>query len=450
MTGAAGTVTKGQRWLPLVFTAAVAAVWTTALAGPFQFDDYNVIVNYPPVHSLAAWWEALPGIRPLLKLSYALNWSLSPSPAGFHAVNLLLHLLNALLLWAWARRVLPLAPAPAVALLLAALWALHPVQTEAVTYIAGRSMTLSTTFLLAGLLVLARAPRGAAAWAALCTALALMVRETAWIFPLVFALVEFLRGSDARSACRRTWPAALVVLLGACVFLLEPHYRHLVDVSLSLRGLGEQLRLQVAAHAYLLSALLTLAPNIDPDIRLPAPGAAVLLQGLALAGIAVAALCHALRHRSWVAAGVVWYCLLLLPTNSFMPRVDAASDRHLYAALAGPLWSLLLLMQGRRFAHAAAAALLLLFALATLVRNEDYRSEQALWARTAQQSPDKSRVWNNLGVACRDAGKRECATEAFAQAIRLDPQDMRPAVNLYFLRKSGGTPDATANEATER
>lgn len=428
------SIDKGQRWLPFVILCVVALVWATALAGPFQYDDYNVIVDFAPVHSLAAWWHSLPGLRPLLKLSYVLNWIFSSEALGFHLFNLFVHLLNGALLYAWARRVLPLAPC--AALLLMALWLLHPVQTEAVTYVAGRSVSLSTTFLLAGLLVLARAERGASAVAALCTALALLVRETAWVFPAVFALALWLQGRAARDVLRAVSPSLVVVGAAALAFVVEPHYRQMIDTSLSLRDSAAQLRLQVLAHGWLAGELLRLAPNFDPELRLPGVWTpALVLQGLVLLGAALAALVAAVRHRSWVAAGVVWYLLLLLPTNSLMPRVDAANDRHLYAALAGPLWALLLVLQQRRGATGLAAAAVFVLALATLIRNEDYRTELALWARTAQQSPHKARVWNNLGIACRDAGQADCAGEAFARALLLDPADSRPATNLYFLRR---------------
>lgn len=467
---------EGQRWLPFVVVGGVGLAWASALAGPFQFDDHNVIVGYAPVHSLSAWWDALPGLRPLLKLSYALNWSLSPAPYGFHLGNVLLHLLNTILLAAWARRTLPLAPR--AAWLLAALWALHPVQTEAVTYIAGRSVSLSTTFLLAGLLWLSvsrpsvppcranlpatpshdpRVPDvGAgggpvaarlAPWgAALCTALALGVRETAWVFPLLFALAAWLRGAGARTLLREVGPSLAVVLLAALAFLVEPHHLRMIETSFAQRDLAAQLRGQVLAHGWLLGQLVTLAPNIDPDLYVPAGWTPRLLaQALLLGTVALLALWRVLRARSWLAAGLLWYALCLLPTNSLMPRVDLASERHLYAALAGPLWSLLLLAQARRevapalsarLAPWAAVALALLLAFATLLRNEDYRSELALWARTAQQSPQKARVWNNLGMACREAGRPDCASAAFARAMALDPADPKPALNLYFLRKA--------------
>ena len=83
---------------PALAVAAVAAVaYLPSLAGVFQFDDYNVIVNYPTVHS----WQALleragGGVRPLLKASYTLNWSLG---GGFHLLNIALHAMNAALLF---------------------------------------------------------------------------------------------------------------------------------------------------------------------------------------------------------------------------------------------------------------------------------------------------------------------------------------------------------------
>lgn len=434
---------EGQRWLPFVVLCGIALLWAPALAGPFQFDDHNVIVGYPPVHSLAAWWEAQPGIRPLLKLSYALNWTLSPSPFGFHLANLLLHLLNTALLFAWARRALPLSSPGA--LLLATLWALHPVQTEAVTYVAGRSMTLSTTFLLAGLLALARGGRAAPGMAALCTLLALAVRETAWVLPLLFALALWLRGATAREMSVALAPSLAVVAAGAIAFLLEPHYRQMIEHSFSLRDAGAQWRGQLVAHGYLLGQLVTLAPNIDPDLRVPAAWTpALAVQALLLPLAMLLALWSTLRRRSWAAAGVTWYLLCLLPTNGLMPRADLASDRHLYAALAGPLWALQLLLAHWRGRRLALAAVLGVLALATLVRNEDYRSELALWARTVQQSPQKARPWNNLGVACAAAGEPACAEEAWRRALALEPADRKAAVNLHFLRQR--TREAAARE----
>ncbi|HEX5361883.1 MAG TPA: hypothetical protein VFW49_12510, partial [Fluviicoccus sp.] len=126
-------------WLWLLLPPAALLLWLPALSGPFQFDDYNVIVNQPAVHNLDAWRQSLPGIRPLLKLSYTLNWLISPEAFGFHLTNLLIHVLNGWLLYVWLGRSGRFSPP--LPLLIALLWFLHPAQTEAVTYIAGRSVS---------------------------------------------------------------------------------------------------------------------------------------------------------------------------------------------------------------------------------------------------------------------------------------------------------------------
>ena len=83
---------------------ACALAYGAALPASFQFDDWNVIVNFAPVHGLGAWFDALPAIRPLLKLSYTLNHLIDPGPLGFRLVNDALHLANtALVFWIFDR-----------------------------------------------------------------------------------------------------------------------------------------------------------------------------------------------------------------------------------------------------------------------------------------------------------------------------------------------------------
>ncbi|MBS1108604.1 MAG: hypothetical protein H6Q88_596, partial [Anaeromyxobacteraceae bacterium] len=132
----------------VVLLVAVAAAWATSLAGTFQFDDWNVIVNEPRVASLGAWWGSMPGIRPLLKLSFAMNQASGLGLAGFHAVNLAVHAASALLVLVLLRGVVERVQASrpdsgAAPLLGALLFALHPVQVEAVTYVSGRSSSLA-------------------------------------------------------------------------------------------------------------------------------------------------------------------------------------------------------------------------------------------------------------------------------------------------------------------
>ena len=93
---AAGRARRGRRVAArpggraLVAGAALLA-YATSFAGGFQFDDWNVIVEEPRVQTLGAWWQSLPAIRPLLKLTFALNLQSGLGLFGFHLVNVLVH-----------------------------------------------------------------------------------------------------------------------------------------------------------------------------------------------------------------------------------------------------------------------------------------------------------------------------------------------------------------------
>src|SRR5579871_1034196 len=138
--------------------AAVAAiyvaylVYSPALGGPFLFDD-----TFQPYHSpgftnsLRAWMS---GVRPLLMMSYWLNYQVSAAPSGFHDVNFLIHLLNSLLIVLIVRKMLlPESTGWLLPVFAGAVFLLHPIQTESVSYVAGRSECLSVMFFLAAFAV---------------------------------------------------------------------------------------------------------------------------------------------------------------------------------------------------------------------------------------------------------------------------------------------------------
>jgi tetratricopeptide (TPR) repeat protein len=421
--------------------AAVAFVYVNALPAAFQFDDFNVIVDNPAVHSWNAWLASMPGIRPLLKLSYTFNWSMGWGTVGFHAFNIVVHGFNVLLVHALVCRLcrLHLAEhAEYAALLAALLFALHPAQTEAVTYISGRSVSLMACFYLSGMLLWLHGRRGCAALMLLA---ALMVKETAWTLPFALLLWQRAEGKSLRESARELLPLWLVLAAAMLAMLAMPAYQRLLAGSLSVRGLGENLTAQVEGQFYLLTQpLLMLHANIDPDIAVPEQlGLAWLLKVIVLSGL-VGWGVHAMRKRPWLGLGILWFFLHLLPTNSLLPRSDIANDRQLYLALIGPALLLVIVLVRSvpaRIAVSAGFALVLLQGAATISRNEDYRTEVSLWRATAEASPNKARVWNNLGYAYRLAGNLSEAHSAYWRALEIDRNDIQARANLMALDRMG-------------
>ena len=420
-------------WLLL---AAVVLAYANAVPAAFQFDDFNVIVDNPAVHSWEAWLASMPGIRPLLKFSYTCNWVTGWGAPGFHAFNLLVHEVNVLLVFALARRLLTsraIAHAEYVALLATLLFALHPAQTEAVTYVSGRSVSLMACFYLAGMLLWLHGRRG---WPALMLVAALAVKETAWTLPFALVLWQWVEGKTLRSAVRELLPLWVVLLAASLVMLAIPGYQRLLAGSLSVRGLTENLLAQVEGQFYLLTQLLLLQPNIDPDIASPDRlGGFWLFKASVLAGLLGWGL-YALRKRAWLGLGIVWFFLHLLPTNSLLPRADIANDRQLYLALIAPALLLAVALFRAlplRASAVAGAALVLLLGMTTVARNQDYHTEVTLWQATTAASPGKARVWNNLGYAYRLEGNATAARSAYRRALQIDPNDIQARANLIAL-----------------
>lgn len=435
--------------------AVVLAVWPAALTGPFQFDDWNVIVYQPAVHSVAAWWDSMPGIRPLLKLSYALDWQHGGGNAlSFHLSNLLIHAANVLLVWQLLRRW----PGLGVERETAAWWgaiifALHPVQAEAVAYIAGRSVSLMAFFWLAATLcwlegeaAAKTAPRKSVpVWkiaALILFGAALAVRETALTLPWVLWVWQRAAGMSWRGGFIRLWPFWAAFLVALLALLALPAYRNLLGFSLNLRLPLDNLAAQVDALAYLLSRpLFLLETNIDPDPAQWPPGSAewLLAAGILVLCLIVSALALA-RAPLWGLA-LLWPFLILWPTNSLVARLDLVADRHLYLALLGPAMALVsAVMAGACIARKPACqrvgvmlALLglgITLAMHTRIRLAEFSSETALWSATAVNSPNKARVWNNLGYGYLEEGNPVAAVSAFREALRLNPDHPLARQNL--------------------
>lgn len=397
----------------------MAAAYANAIAASFQFDDWNVIVDRAQVHSIAAWWGSMPGMRPLLKLSYALTYSMSSGPILFHLENVAIHAVNACLVFA----LLAKRTTRGIALATALIFALHPVQTEAVTYVCGRSSSMSALFVLLTLSVLT-----VSSWLSpalfLC---AIMVKETA-----VMAIVPML--------WLRRGLLGLLVLVGAAgVALLSPTYRHLLSVSVRTRGIGTNLMTQANAVVYLMGQLVRF-DRLNADPALPvveAWGAVTAISALLV--IALIAIAFALvRKHPDLAGAILWFFLWLAPTNSLLPRLDVANDRQLYLALAGPAYLLargaaaVARTRARRIAVLSVACVTL--GTATHLRNRVYADEITFWGDVTAKSTWNARGFNNLGYALALKHRDTEADAAFVRALELDPGYVRAAVNLKLLR----------------
>ena len=397
----------------------------------FHFDYYNFIVNDPTVHS----WGALlagagNGVRPLLKASYTLNWSLG---FGFSFFNIAVHATNTALLFLIGNLLFRDRRAAWIAALL---FALHPAATEAVTYISGRSTSLMALFYLGAILAYLRGAHWSVS--AALFVLALATRETAVTLPAALLLCELCRAERPRilpawrEILRRQWPHWTLLLAAAAFVLLSPRYFDLVTFGYGVRSLGENLLTQVGGVSYLILRLVSLhGYNIDPALpTLTEWTPALAVQASFLVSLLVFGFVN-LRRRPWIAFGVLWFFLQLAPTNSIVPRLDVANDRQLYLASWGLF--LALCLQLRNLHAVAVSIILVLFTATSILRQLDYRSEIALWESSVALAPWNARGHNNLGYAYQQAGRLRDARREYVAALVFDPAHAKARLNLRFL-----------------
>lgn len=424
---------------------------------PFLLDDLPAITTNgsighlwtslaPPAHSPVSG-------RPLLNLSYAVNRALGGYEVrGYHAFNLLVHLLGALAVFGIVRRTLAMpalsarfcADRTVLALLVAVLWAVHPLNTEAVTYVSERAESLMGLLYLSTLYFFARgsgAPRPAA-WYSLsifACLLGALTKEVMATAPLVLLLYDrtFCAGSF-RAAVRNRWGYYLG--LAASWILMA-----LVAPGPGQRGVG--FGNGVGAWDYALtscrSVVTYLGLAVWPHplvfdygmgiVRHPSeaePWALLLAALLVFTAVAI---------RRWPAAGFAcaWFFVILAPTSSFIPLAFQPMAEHraylpLVAVAAAGVLCLYLWLGLRCVVPLAALAAFL--GWLSLGRNADYRSELSIWSDTVSKAPGNPRAHVNLGAAlAKIPGREGEAISEYRAALRIDPDYAEAHNNLGLV-----------------
>jgi tetratricopeptide (TPR) repeat protein len=459
----------GVRWW--IYAAIVAAasyvafqVYAPALTGPFVFDD-----TFQPYHSpgftnaLSVW---LNGVRPLLMFSYWLNYQFSPAPFGFHAVNVLVHLLNSFLIFFIARKLLRressdwLLPAFAAAVFL-----LHPIQTEAVSYIVGRSECLSVFFLLAAFSVFLYRRSTAVSWTTSIAVLALFIaaaatKEHTVVLPALLLLTDYYWNPGfSFSGIRRNWRlyAPILLLAAAGLAYVARVLTHAATAGFNLPEFTWYQYFFTECRAFFVYLRLLVLPygqNLDWEY----PASRTLLDHGAIFGLAAillltAAAIYYRRRYPLASYGFLVYLLLMAPTSSFVPIRDPLAERRLYLPMIGMLLVVIAALQhirvDRRKLAAALCVILAVLAVLTYQRNELWASDIAIWEDAATKSPGKQRVHFQLAHTYYTYNRCRDAIAQYAEAARLQQPDYGVLVDWGLAYDCADQPDAAVARMRE-
>jgi len=448
---AAQPPTVGTVAVVIGLCAAIACAFATSFAGRFVFDDVNEIVTNRALVDLPPWRAMFVGktlpARPLPYLTFAIDHRLhGDRPFGYHAVNLAVHAAAALALFDLVRTTLrgprlreACGPrADVLAGIVATIWAVHPLQTQAVTYVYQRIESLAGMFVLLSLAAFARAwtagsrPRWAAT-AVVAAAAAMASKESAVALPIMALAYDWCFLDRATWRERRPWHAALAatwLVLAANVWLERGEFQEFEPGNATptayLLTQGGVILHYLRLAAWPDRQCIDYGWPIAVDWRSALPACLGVFAALA-AGIAGLA-----ARRPW-AFPVAFFFLALAPTSSLLPVKAAAAEHRMYLALAG-LVALTVTaadrllarrLAGRSALGGAAVAGLVIAALClrTRERNRIYAEPERLWAEAVARNPANATAQARLAeVIFGETGDIERALPHAEAAVAADPR----------------------------
>ena len=424
--------------------ACIAIGWGGVLFGRFQYDDFPNILNDPATALGPLLWERLAhGIRPLSRLSYAIDFALwGNAPRAWFMTNLSLHVVTSYGVWRLARYA---SVSPVGAWAAALIFALQPAHGSVVAYISGRSSGLMTALLVWALVAYEFGTRNrefhrrATALALLLFVAACAAKEVALIFPLLLLLWEHTKPN--RHAVDQTPLQAITPYLLAALAMVPygislTRYRELLAYSLHLRTPIESLIQNLTALP--LTASLLLRPW-DLAVEHPLPITSDWVQTLSAATLVACIAAALVVRRRWprLTLGLLWPLIALLPTHSFIAKVDVISETPLYLAWVGPAIALGVGLSSGSTSFRAERLRYYCVLLGVVVasalcgwRATVWSDPVYLWREAVRSAPQSNRAWNNLGMAHLADDNVELARASFLEALRLEPTNTLTQFNL--------------------
>jgi hypothetical protein len=412
-----------------VFVAVVAA-YVNGLRAPFVFDDISAITENPSIRTLWPPWGAVSppasgttvSGRPVANLTLAFNHALSGmDPWSYHALNILIHFLGGVTLFAVVRRTLgqpSLEPrygrkATPLAAAIALLWCLHPLQTEAVTYVVQRVESLMALFYLLTLYCFLRSldsPRPAL-WRVCAVAACLLgmaTKEVAATAPILVLCYDrtFVAGTFAQAWRKRGgfYVALAATLLPEIVLVAGSGWNRGGSAGFgSPLAPGAYWMIQFEAVLRYLGLAAWPHPLVfDYGTRVAGSPWSTLACALAVGALALGSV-FLFFNRRYAAAGFlgVWFFLILAPTSLVPVATQTMAEHRMYLPLAAVVAFFVLgvfsLLGSRSWPLLGLLALGL--GILTARRNGDYGSAVSLWRDTAAKAPDNARAHCALGFA---------------------------------------------------
>lgn len=484
---------SGKWYLLFALIMVITLVsYGNSLNNEFVFDDNPLIRDYTWVRGIEKTplllgmgkWDI--SYRPVRRISYALDYTLNKklwgstggftgddtgfNPLGYHISNCIYHLLTSFLVFLVVAR---LGAGNRIAFLAAALFAIHPVHTDSVTYLSGRRDILVTLFYLLGFYFFLRYRQTRKTLFILAALfsylLSLGSKEMGITLPAIFLCYDLVNnfpdkariadstyGKDFLSTFKKVLVQSkyLYTIIFSGALLFASYKVFIKSPSFRTSYYGDSMMTTFLTVGKILvhyMRLLVYPINLNADYSYNAfplsqsfLEPATLVSFMVLLIIGYATLRLIVTHKI-VAFGIIWFFITLLPVCHIVPHHELLAEHYLYLPSFGfclvtaYLISRLLRMERYRYySYGACAAAVILFSLRIADRNRDWKDDLTLWQKTVKTAPRCARAHSNLGLAYYDRALFDEAIPPFKEALAIDPKVAQVHFNLGLTYDAKG------------
>lgn len=445
---------------PIIIILLGILAYSNSLNGKFIWDDITLIrdnlylrhwtgvARFFIKDTTEGGTDKLYPYRPLQMASYALEYSIwRLNVLGYHAVNMVLHILTALCVY-WLLNIL--FKDYLVCFLTGAFFVLHPIHTEAVSYISGRADPLAALFLLLCIISYIKMTDSRNVYYMILTivfyVLALLSRENSLILPFLLLIYHYVFGKKIKLKPFLAILIITLIYLVSRLSFLEPPVSPFAATTILQRipgffaAISQYLRLMAFPFDLHMEYGKILFRLTDPRVA-----AGMLLSLILTAGLIIYG-----KRNKLISFSILWFFTTLLPQSNLYPLNSYMAEHWLYLPSIGLF---LLLAEGigrvvsnNRFRLSAmlfTASLLIFYAYATIRQNNYWREPAQFYERTIKYVPESKSAYSNLAVIYNAAGKKKEALALYSKALAIDPDDPIACNNAAkLLGESGNVAEA--------
>jgi hypothetical protein len=444
-----------------IFITGVIA-YSNSFDCSFHFDDGNVFNNISISDtggsaSIGEWLRLFPN-RPIGILTFAINYNIHKLDLwGYHLVNLIIHLINAFLVWwlTWLTLSTPVMKSAEIskqksmmAFLTSMLFVTHPLATQSVTYIVQRFASLAALFYLLSLILFVQGklwqgdkntPWFLFGGSIVCAALGMLTKEIVFTLPFAIILYDycFLKTVPWKLEIKdKGLIISFIMLVFFILLFLRSHLLNIFETVPSNQGYTYSISMKEyfltqfsVILTYIRLFILPVNQNFDYDYPLSTSFFQLktffsfsLLLGILATGILM------FKRYRLISFGIFWFFLTMSVESSIIPISQNVIFEHRTYL---PGFGFFLVLTGaffyffkERYLKYAVIIILTIVSINTVLtyqRNNVWKNEYTLWADCVKKSPDKERPNENFGFALYTDGRIEEAIDHYNKAIRLTP-----------------------------